>query len=253
MTQDMIERLMEIEAGVRYSQPPGPGESPFVVVRRNSAVILSAPHGAVTYRGNDKEEWHAEDEYTAGMALLLSELCGTSAVATTRLTSDSDPNEHDEMRSPYKQALRKLAAETGARWVLDLHGAGLDYPGLAETQAVDLGVGAQVRYLPQPVYDEFVRTLERNLWPGAADRQGHKGFPAKYRHRIAAFAHLELGLGAVQVEMKPTVRMPIRRLASDKTFRPRNPAFVPSPARVRDMLRALAEFIGFLEEYQGEG
>ena len=51
MTQDMIERLMEIEAGVRYSQPPGPGESPFVVVRRNSAVILSAPHGAVTYRG----------------------------------------------------------------------------------------------------------------------------------------------------------------------------------------------------------
>jgi len=97
-----IEQLIKIEAGIHYFEFPLPGQSPFTVVQRESPIILSAPHGAMTFRDTHKEIWHEEDEYTAGMALLLSEICNTSVIATTWRTEDSDPNEHGEERSAYK-------------------------------------------------------------------------------------------------------------------------------------------------------
>jgi hypothetical protein len=118
------------------------------------------------------------------------------------------------------------------------NGAGEDYPGLAVAQKVDLGIGRQVEYLPEPVYAEFIRILERNLGPGVAERVGRAGFPAQFKHRIAAFAHLELGLHAVQIEMKPCVRIPARRAAVS-----------PSPKKVQAMLQALVEFIEYVKAY----
>src|SRR6266536_2014367 len=99
LAEHTIERLIQIEAGIHYTELPPPERTPFVVVRRDSPIILSAPHGAITYRNNGKEIWHEEDEYTVGMALLLSELCKTSVIATIWRTEDSDPNEHGEKLS----------------------------------------------------------------------------------------------------------------------------------------------------------
>jgi hypothetical protein len=80
LPENIIEKLIQIEAGIHYFESPEPGQMPFVVIERESPVILSAPHGAMTFRNNHTESWHEEDEYTAGMALLLSEICNTSVM-----------------------------------------------------------------------------------------------------------------------------------------------------------------------------
>jgi len=134
LPENIIEKLIQIEEGIHYFESPELGQMPFVVIERESLVILSAPHGAMTFRNNHVETWHEEDEYTAGMALLLSEICNTSVIATTWRTEDSDPNEDDEDRSAYKRELRRLAQVVSARWVIDLHGAGEDSPRLFEKQ-----------------------------------------------------------------------------------------------------------------------
>ena len=97
-----LNQLITIESHIHYGEPPPPGILPFVAIDRESPILLSAPHGARTHRNSSDDEWHEEDEYTAGMALLLSELCETSVVGTIWRTDDSDPNYHGEARSPYQ-------------------------------------------------------------------------------------------------------------------------------------------------------
>lgn len=247
LPENIIETLIQIEAGIHYFEPPMPGQMPFVAIERKSPVILSAPHGAMTFRNNHRETWHEEDEYTAGMALLLSEICNTSVIATTWWTEDSDPNEHDEDRSLYKRELHRLAQAAGARWVIDLHGAGEDNPRMFEKQKVELGTGSRDEYLPVEVHKVLVATLNRNLGKDVAYRNGRPGFRAEGSNRIAAFSSLALGLHSVQVEMKPSVRVPLRREISS-AFRKGGPYSAP-PQNVVGMLRSLAEFIGFLNAH----
>lgn len=250
LPQDAVLKLIQIESAVRYADAPQHGQPPFVAVVRGSRVILSAPHGAKTFRNNRDEIWHEEDEYTAGMALLLAEICGVSAIATIWRTDDSDPNEHAEERSLYKRELRRLIETVNARWLIDLHGAGEDSPRLSALQKVDLGIGAGDEYLPHEVYANLVGALEKHLGKDAAERNGMPGFRAAGKNRIAAFAHRELGLGAVQVEMKPSVRVALRRVKSSayrrNSFALDGPYSAP-PQDVLGMMNALAEFIGFLE------
>src|SRR5574340_22652 len=123
LPENAIVQLIKYEEAIHYTELPPPGDAPFVVIKRESSLVLSAPHGAITFRTNAQEIWHEEDEYTAGMALFLSELCGTSVIATAWRTKDSDPNAHDEGRSAYKRELRHLVETTNARWFIDLHGA----------------------------------------------------------------------------------------------------------------------------------
>ena len=130
----IIERLIQIEVGVHYSEIPPPGRQPFVILDRNSPIILSAPHGARTFRFNDDEIWHEEDEYTASMVLMLSDLCQTSVIATIWRTEESDPNEHPENRSSYKRELRRLVEQGRIRWLIDLHGASITSKNLASVQ-----------------------------------------------------------------------------------------------------------------------
>jgi len=108
LTDHAIEQLIKIEAEVHYSELPPPECNPFIVIDRKSQIILSAPHGAITFRNDGKEVWHDEDEYTAGIALLLSKICGNSVIATIWRTVDSDPNQSPKERSDYKQALEGL-------------------------------------------------------------------------------------------------------------------------------------------------
>ena len=52
LSENIIEKLIQIEAGIYYFESPKPGQMPFVVIERESPVILSAPHGAMTFRNN---------------------------------------------------------------------------------------------------------------------------------------------------------------------------------------------------------
>jgi hypothetical protein len=244
-----VQRLIQIESQVHYGELPPPGCDPYVCVLRNSHIVLSAPHGARTFRCNEKEIWHEEDEYTAGMALLLSELCQTSVIATIWRTEESDPNEHDEMRSAYKRALRHLVkrSNSSATWLLDLHGASEDSKFMAITQKVDLGRGNDSKkyYLPADAYQMLVSFIENGLGKGNVDRVKKSGFPAGDEGRIAAFAHNELGLSSIQIEMKPSVRIPMRRIDSSTYGK-----VSLNPVDQKDiiaMLQALVNFIEYLK------
>ena len=66
ITEEHIKRLIEIESQVHYSTPPDLSIQPFVTIIKQSPVLLSAPHGAMTLRNNHQELWHEEDESNTG-------------------------------------------------------------------------------------------------------------------------------------------------------------------------------------------
>jgi hypothetical protein len=154
-----INNLIMIESNVHYGEPPPPEQEPFVLIDRDSSILFSAPHGCRTYRDRRGDTWHDEDEYTAGMALLLSEICNTSVIATTWRTDHSDPNDTYEDNSPYKRAIRELKNNGKIHWVIDLHGAGLNSSKMFETQLVDLGTGTSNQSMPADVLDTLSTAL----------------------------------------------------------------------------------------------
>ena len=250
LAEHLIEHLIQIEKSIHYNEFPPPERKPFVVIARESPIIFSAPHGAITFRFNNKEVWHEEDEYTAGMALLISELCNTSVIATIWRTEESDPNEHPLNRSSYKQELCQLVKQTKARWLIDLHGAGAKSNFLSDEQLVDLGIGIQLDYLPHGVSQQLVTCIEQYLGKGATDRKGMRGFPASDPNRIAAFAHTYLSVSSVQVEMKPAVRVARRRVDATMYGKPLIEGGGPyaAPAnQVLGMMQALVNFIEYLK------
>ena len=242
ITPKHLTQLIAIESGVHYTELPPPERDPFVVIPRPSSVLLSAPHGALTYRNNEHELWHDEDEYTAGIALLLSELCQTSVIATVWRNEKEDPNYHGETRSKYKQALKQLVRSQGIQWVIDLHGAGTTTTQMEKIRWVDLGTRKQKPSLSPAHRHKLMHLLEARLGTG---RVSHNGFPAEFEGRtITAYSHGILGLSAVQVEMKPCVRVPFRR--TDAALFAENGPFSAKPDHVIGMLQALADFITYL-------
>lgn len=236
ITRDDVGRLVSIESHVHYGELPPPGRDPFVVVARPSPVLFSAPHGAITLRGNEHQVWHDEDDYTAALALFLSEQCQTSAIATTWRTDDSDPNYHPEPMSPFKRALRQLIETLGVRWVIDLHGAA--DTSLAPHQLVDLGTRREEQSLPLGQLDRLTCLLEARLGEGTVS---HNVFAARKEHRtITAYSHGILGIHSVQVELKSAVRAPLRR--TDSTAFATCGPFSARPEDVVGLMQALADF-----------
>jgi hypothetical protein len=240
-----VDQLIAVEAHVHYGVPPPSGRAPFVAVRRTSSVLFSAPHGAITYRNSHREMWHDEDDYTAGMALLLAELCGTAAIATIWRTDGEDPNYHLEASSAYKRALGRLVAECGVRWVIDLHGA--RDASMPRHQLVDLGTRRDRQSLSPDLLARLEGRIEDRLGPGTVS---HNVFPARVRNRtIAAFCQDTLGISSVQVEMKSAVRAPQRRV--DATAFAKEGPYSAPPERVVGMLQALADFVADLDQAAG--
>lgn len=246
ITKQHIERLIKIESHVHYSLPPDILRRPFVVIERKSPVLISAPHGAISLRNNQKELWHEEDEYTAGMALLLGELCQTCVIASTWKTIDSDPNYHFELRSPYKQEIRRLVKSKDIYWVIDLHGAGLNSTTLDKDKLIDIGTRKDKKSFNPETVKLFKDLLSNNLRENFYISE--KAFPAGETKRfmsITAFCHQTLGIDAMQLEMKPPVRIPMRRIDSSAYHRGEH--FDPEPTKVIGMIQALVDLIGYLQ------
>jgi len=241
ITPEHVNQLITIESHVHYGQAPPPGiERPFVSLQRPSPVLLSAPHGARTHRCSAQEDWHEEDEYTAGLALLLSELCGTSVIATVWRSDQEDPNWHYPSTSPYKREVQRLVEAGDIRWVIDLHGMGETR--LPPPLLVDLGTRRDRQSLPQEQLDRLARLLETHLGAGTVS---HNVYSASRKNRtVTAYSQDTLGIHAVQVELKPSVRVPFRRTDASR-FAEEGP-FSASPEQVIALMQALAGFIELL-------
>lgn len=242
ITNEHLDQLKDVEAHVHYGEPPPPDQQPFVVISRNSRVMLSAPHGTRTFRGKGPAPWHEEDEYTAGMALLLSELCHASVIANIWRSDTSDPNHHPEAFADYKKELREVVRAQDVRWVLDLHGARESSPQL-NGNLVDLGTRQDKFSLRPNLRDELDALLKAHL---QVDTLSHDAFPALTPTTITGFCQEELHIEAVQIEMTPAVRVVQRRV--DASAYARKGPFTAEPRLVLGMLQALVKFITSLDE-----
>ena len=63
---------------------------------------------------------------------------------------------------------------------------------------------------------------------------------------ITAFCHQTLGIDAMQIEMKPHVRVPMRRVDSSAYHSGEH--FDPEPTKVIGMIQALVDLIGYLQQ-----
>jgi hypothetical protein len=238
----IIPQLISAEEQVHYDEPPPREVQPFIFVARNSPILISAPHGSRTFRNNGNEVWHEEDEYTAAMALLLSERCNTSVMANIWRSDLCDPNEHEEKQCAYKQKLREIVHQQNIRWVLDLHGAAETSLG-STAKLVDLGTRKHRQSLAVAQRDQLRALIEERLGAGCVSLDY---FAAQAPGRITAFCQEQLNVQAVQIEMKPFVRVPARRVeaSSYATLGP----FAAPPDKVIAMLSALEHFITYLKQ-----
>lgn len=253
ITADHISQLIHLESEVRYNESPRNG-NPFVVVEHNSPVLLSAPHGARTFRNNKEQIWHEEDEYTAGMALFLGHHCGVSVIATNFRNDIYDPNYTVDLQVPYKRELLSLIKKHHIRFVIDLHGAALNSNFLAPQQTIDLGLRqrtgtedpsmdiAHVEILermlldPNNQFDPDCFVVGRNKLAGAGDGT------------VITFASeqviegTKLHVQALQIEMKPQVRVAYRFPTATLYT-----SCGPYSARIENVIHMLQALVNFIE------
>ena len=240
-----FQELMRIENQVHYCFSPPQGWMPFVTIERESPILLSAPHGAITFRNSDDQFWHEEDEYTAGMALFLADIFQTSAIATTWKTIDSDPNFHHEQRSPYKQKIRFLVEKFNIRYVIDLHGAKADSKRIPNDKLVDLGTRKNCDSLEPKLTDILEDRINVNLDGKYVNRNGFPAKEVRSHMTITAFCNYVLKTQSVQIEMKPQVRIPMRRI--DSSAFAKGESLKTDPELVLSMLHGIGEFLIYLK------
>lgn len=261
LTLVQIKDLIELEKQVHYNETPPLGQAPFEIIAYNSPILISAPHGARTRRDSQDQIWHEEDEYTAGMALLLSGICGVSAIAMKFKCGDYDPNFTDKDNIQYKMEIRKLIKQQGVRFVIDLHGAALYSPSLDSDQTIDLGTRQKIPNEKPSIDLVHVEQLEKLL--GATTRGCDSSTFVVKRNRFSAsspgtittFASkhkipgTDINVQALQIEMKPQVRV-AKRFTPATLYKSCGP-FEANPACVLHMIQSLVNFIEYLKKEAG--
>lgn len=244
--ENHINQLIEIESQVNYTIKPPFERYPFLVQERKSPVLISAPHGTISLRNNANEKWHEEDEYTAGMAILLGELTDSSVIASIWLTPDSDPNYHLESCSHYKQKIREIVARQKIKYVVDLHGASSDTKYMGKDKLIDLGT----RRDKNSIDPELVKFLEDEIKKQFKNDNivNKNGFPALRtdgQMSITAFCHEILKVRAIQIEMKPIVRILFQKTNSSASSK--GIIHELNKEMVKQMLQSLIIFIEYLK------
>ncbi|MCQ3935715.1 MAG: hypothetical protein DPW18_01585 [Chloroflexi bacterium] len=257
LTLAHIEKLVELEKQVRYDDFPPVGQLPFEVINYDSPVLLSAPHGAITFRNDGKQIWHEEDEYTAGMALLLSEICNTPAIVMKAKCGEYDPNYTEREDIPYKREIQRLIEERGIRFVIDLHGAAMYSPTLDADQTIDLGIRQKSPADTSSIGLEHVEQLEllfSTMEPGCKSSDfvvRRNRFSASNPGTITTFAskhksiNSDMNVQAIQIEMKPQLRV-VKRLPSATLYKSCGP-FEANPLSVLHTLQSLVNFVAYLK------
>lgn len=226
---------MELEADVRYQEPPEKRGSRVGVLPGTTPVLLSAPHGAVHMRHGEAKE---EEEFTAALVCLVAQRSGAHALYARR-RSATDPNWYVD--APYKRCLRRVVRREGVRFVFDIHGTAPD-------RRFGLALGTmEGRSCPEQ-RDELIRQLEAGGFRrdvAFPDRlEVDQTFTAKgvgEQETITYFVSERLGVPAAQLELHPLLRVVERR--EDATL-PR--PFHGDPERIKRIVRVLMSIVGFL-------
>ncbi len=228
----LLDRLVALEADVRYQEPPEDGASWLGQLPGAVPVLLSAPHAAVhTRRGELKEE----EEFTAALVCLVASLTGAHALYARR-RSPTDPNWYTDV--PYKRRLRRIVALGGVRFVFDVHGTAPD-------RSFGVALGTMEGQSCPRQRDRIIAQLKAHGF--------HRGaaFPDRLdvddtftaggvdgQETITGFASQRLGVPAAQIELHPLLRVVERR--EDATL-PR--PFHGDPERIERMVRTLVRLV----------
>lgn len=230
---DLSDRLMALEADVRYREPADDERSRIGYLPGSAPVILSAPHSAVhTRRGQAKEE----EEFTAALACLVSDLTGAHALYARR-RSPTDPNWYPDV--PYKRRLQRVVEQADARFVFDIHG-------MAPDRAIGIALGTMEGRSCPDHRDEIVRQLEacgfRTDAPFPDRLDVDETFTAqglREQETVTAFASQRLGVPAAQIELHPLLRVVERR---EDASLPR--PYHGDPERIARVVEALVLLFG---------
>ncbi len=212
--QTVLDRLVALESGVTYREPPDDGGPPFRHEPGRLPVLFSAPHGAAHRRSG---RYKQEDEYTAALARLMGRRTGAH-VLYAFARSEDDPNY--DRHSPYKAALGELVAAHGIRFVIDLHG-------MSDRHKFGVAVGTMGGHSCRPRHQEAIlASLSaagfRRATAGEAreflstrwDRfvvDHHRFTGGVVNHTVTRFAAEELGIHAAQFELCAALRI-VRQL-----------------------------------------
>lgn len=235
---DTITRLKELEADVRYQEPPSPTEPEWGYTPGRLPILLSAPHAAAHVRAGKPKE---EDEFTAGLARLIAERSGAH-VLYARRKSLKDPNWH--LDAPYKAFLSEVVQQAGIRFVLDIHGA---------VSHTDFGVALgtnHCRSCSQELLDVMVQTLGRyGLTPEAEGLNRldiDHAFPSTGSGSITRFVSEQLHVPASQIEINAHLRIPERRNDATKPQ-----PFRAAPERIENTVQAFVALVASLADALG--
>lgn len=225
---DPLERMVELEADVRYQEPSRNGASRIGVLSGSVPVLLSAPHSAVHTRHGEPKE---EEEFTAAIACLVARVSDAHALYVRR-RSPTDPNWYRDV--PYKRSLRRVVDRAGVRFVLDIHGTAPD-------RAFGVALGTMDGESCPRQRREVIQQLEGcgfrrdEVFPDRLDVDDtFTGRGLEGQETVTYFASQRLGVPAAQVELHPLLRVVERR--EDATL-PR--PFQGDPERIERIVEAL--------------
>ncbi|MDN4486664.1 hypothetical protein QQX10_00615 [Demequina sp. SYSU T00039] len=189
---DVSSRWRAIDARFRVAREDARDgdEDAALHVDRDSALVLSAPHGTRHYRAGAMKQ---ADLHTGSLTLLAGELADVSAVVSARAHAPWDS--WDERDDPFARHLRELRPP--ARMVVDIHGMG-DHHG------PDFCLGTGPR--PGPLELLAVEVLRHELedFDVAVDAP----FDARPHYTVTHLAQRHLGLAGLQIEVAARWRSP---------------------------------------------
>ena len=198
---DYLKRLIEHEEDVRYRTPAMNGDAEFKHAPGRVPVLLSAPHGAAHTRNGRMKE---EDEFTAAMVLLVSELTGAHALYARRY-SHTDPNYYRDV--PYKQYMAEIVRQHRIRFVIDVHGA-------SERHGIGVALGTMEGKSCPAHYRRILGVLKEAGFDSQADCLQRldvdhlfKGGGGLRQETITRYACQSLGVPSAQFELNPRLRV----------------------------------------------
>jgi hypothetical protein len=191
----LLEEIKEIEfTHIKYDEQRA---DYFRYIEGHIPILVSAPHGARHYRRSCGEGcWKKEDAYTSSLAIKLGQLTGAH-VLYAKYKAGEDPN--SDVRSAYKDFLRRAVKEHDIRFVADLHGASGSHP-----FKIDVGT---VSDTPEECSCPTLRPIIQKAFQGFEGQIFNKHFAASGCGTITSFVRNDLGIEAAQFEINARYRM----------------------------------------------
>lgn len=171
-----------------------PSRKYFGYIKGSIPILISAPHGAKHYRARENR-WKAQDAYTSALAIKLGQLTGAHVIFTKNKTLE-DPNNAYQCR--YKDFLAKVVRANKIKFVMDLHGAGLNHSFKIDVGILDGRTGKSSCPTFKPIIERDLQDFEKIVF--------NKRFRANDPATITFFTWKKLRVESAQFEINAYYR-----------------------------------------------